>query len=187
MGMGDAELISRWQQGELRAFEALVERWQGPVGRFLARYVGDEDRAQDLCQEVFLRAYRGRGVYADVGAFRAWLYRVALNVARDAARRRRPPAVPLNGDGAGVADPRPSAEAVCERRETGRLVAEALAALPEPLRAVLLLRHYEQLSFEDIARATGTPASTLKSRFAAALARVRDHLRSRGWAAEEAD
>src|SRR5206468_2985465 len=110
-----------------------------------------------------------------------WLYRIALNVARDAARRRRP-VVAAAPD---LADPSPDAGQVAVRREVSEAVARAVAELPEALRVVLVLRHDEGLSFEDIARLTGTPASTLKSRFATALQRLRVRLRELGLGPEE--
>jgi RNA polymerase sigma-70 factor (ECF subfamily) len=181
----DADLIVRWQQGDAAAFAALVRRWQQPVGRFLARLAGPSDLVDDLCQEVFLRVYEAAGRYRETGAFSTWLYRIALNVARDAGRRRRHQPVPLDGpDPAGAG---PSPEAVCARQELARLVARAVAELPDPLREVLVLRHYEDLSFEEIARLTGTPASTLKSRFAAALQRLRHRLPQLGCQQEDLD
>jgi RNA polymerase sigma-70 factor (ECF subfamily) len=185
MGSPEEDWVERWQRGEPAAFEALVRRWQQPVGRFLFRLVGRAELVNDLCQEVFLRVYHAGPRYRANGAFSAWLYRIALNVARDAARRRRHQPVPLPGPE--VVDPTASAEARCQQQETARLVAEAVAELPEPLRVVLVLRHYEDMSFEDIARLTGTPASTLKSRFAAALARLRTRLQPLGLGPEETE
>jgi RNA polymerase sigma-70 factor (ECF subfamily) len=174
MDPSDAELMAAWRQGEAAAFAALVRRWQQPVARFLAHLVGPAGAVPDLCQEVFLRAFQAGSRYRESGAFSAWLYHIALNVARDAARRRRP-TVPLgNGE---LTGPDAPPEAICARRELTDAVAQAVAGLPEPLRLVLVLRHYEGMSFEDIARLTATPASTLKSRFTAALARLRAGLR----------
>ena len=181
----DADLIARWQQGDAAAFAALVRRWQQPVGRFLARLAGPADRVDDLCQEVFLRVYEAAGRYRETGTFSTWLYRIALNVARDAGRRRRRDPVPLDDtDPAGTG---PAPEAVCAGQELARLVARAVAELPDPLREVLVLRHYEDMSFEQIARLTGTPASTLKSRFAAALERLRHRLHQLGCHQEDLD
>jgi RNA polymerase sigma-70 factor (ECF subfamily) len=174
MDHSDAELMAAWRQGEAVAFAALVRRWQQPVARFLAHLVGPAGSVPDLCQEVFLRAWQAGPRYRESGAFSAWLYRIALNVARDAGRRQRR-TLPLgNGEWTGQAAP---PEAICAGRELAGAVAQAVAGLPEPLRVVLVLRHYEGMSFESIARLTGTPASTLKSRFAAALARLRARLR----------
>lgn len=182
MGHDDAELIERWRRGDAAAFEALVRRWEQPVGRFLFRLVGRADLAQDLCQEVFLRVYLAGPRYRESGAFSGWLYRIALNLARDMARRRRFDARPLPD-----ADPAaaPATESVCEQRELAEIVTQALAELPAPLREVLVLRHYEGMKFEEIARLLRTPASTLKSRFATALNRLRVRLEQLGWSYEE--
>jgi RNA polymerase sigma-70 factor (ECF subfamily) len=183
MEASDAELIRHWQGGDGGAFAALVGRWQQPVARFLTHLIGPASHVPDLCQEVFLRVYQAGAGYRETGAFSTWLYRIALNVARDAGRRRRHEPLPLaNGDVAGLV---PSPQAVCEQKELSRLVAAAVADLPEGLRLVLVLRHYEDLSFEQIGRLTGTPASTLKSRFAAALTRLRDRLGPLGYDQED--
>ena len=177
----DEELMARWQRGDAAAFAALVRRWQQPMARFLFRLTGDAALVPDLCQEVFLRVHAARGGYHDNGRFASWLYRIALNVARDAGRRRRP-AVAAAPD---LADPSPDAGQVAVRREVSEAVARAVAELPEALRVVLVLRHDEGMSFEDIARLAGTPASTLKSRFATALQRLRVRLRELGLGPEE--
>jgi RNA polymerase sigma-70 factor (ECF subfamily) len=182
MAHDDADLIRRWNRGDATAFEALVRRWQGPVARFLARITGRPGGEPDLCQEVFLRVLRSAGRYREEGAFSTWLYQIALNAARDAARRRRHDPQPLDGtDPPGEA---PTAERDCERRELAEAVTAALAKLPEPLREVLVLRHYEGMSFEQMARVLGTPATTLKSRFAVALRQMQARLRRLGFCPE---
>jgi RNA polymerase sigma-70 factor (ECF subfamily) len=184
----DAELMERWQRGEAGAFEALVHRWQQPVACLLGRLMGAA-LAPDLCQEVFLHLFLAGRRYRETGAFRTWLYRIVLNVARDAGRRQRRQAArlpcvaaPLEqevaANGVGPAD------VVCQK-EAVQALSRALAELPQPLREVLVLRHYEGLKFEQIARLTGTPASTLKSQFSAALERLRARLQSLGWGPEE--
>ena len=180
MGRTDAELMRRWRHGDAAAFAALVERWQQPVARFLTRLLGRPDRTADLCQEVFLRVLQAAPRYRESGQFAPWLFRIALNVARDAGRRLRhaPARLP---DLAGAAP----TDVLCERRELARVVACAVAELPPPLREVLALRHDQGLSFEAMARLLDTPASTLKSRFAAALHRLRDRLHELGWSFEE--
>jgi RNA polymerase sigma-70 factor (ECF subfamily) len=183
MGQDDSDLIRRWQRGDGQAFEALVRRWQTPVARFLARLVGRPDLVPDLCQEVFLRVHLARARYRPEGAFSTWLYRIALNIGRDALRRHRRRPVPLPEQEPAAADD--PAEVRCEQEELARAVDDALAELPAPLREVLVLRHYEGMSFEDIGRLLGTAASTLKSRFAAALQRLRVRLEQLGWSHEE--
>jgi RNA polymerase sigma-70 factor, ECF subfamily len=159
----------------------LVRRWQQRVAALLGRLAGPH-AAADLCQEVFLRLYQAGPRYREQGAFTTWLYRIVLNTAHDAGRRARRQPQPLalhEPPGDGGPD-----DAVC-RRETVHLVTEAIAELPDALRDVLILRHYEGMHFEEIARLTGTPASTLKSRFTAALARLRVRLEQKGLAPEE--
>jgi RNA polymerase sigma-70 factor (ECF subfamily) len=171
----DAELAARWQRGDTGAFAELVRRRQQPIARFLTHFVGTPELVSDLCQEVFLRAFTAGPRYRECGAFSAWLYRIALNVARDAGRRRRMRIVPLE-----TAEPvagEISPESAGEQQEVVESVAAAIAELPEPQRLVLVLRHYEGMSFEDIARLTAIPASTLKSRFSAALNQLRVRLR----------
>jgi RNA polymerase sigma-70 factor (ECF subfamily) len=164
-----------WRSGEAAAFEALVRRWQQPVARLLFHLVGRDELVADLCQEVFLRVYEHRDRYRETGAFSAWIYRIALNVARDAQRRSRKETVGLGDREAAASGPSP--EDACAQAECGRLIARSIAELPEPLRLVLVLRHYDEMSFEDMARLLGAPASTLKSRFRAALERLRQRLR----------
>ena len=160
-----------------------MRRWRRPIAHFLFRCTGRTDRVQDLCQEVFLRVYQSAGRYRETGAFPSWLFRIALNVARDAGRRRRRDPAPLAA--AEPADPTAPVETFCRRRELADALARAAAELPEPMRVALALRHDEGLSFEEIARLTGAPASTIKSRFAAALARLRARLEQLGYGPEE--
>jgi RNA polymerase sigma-70 factor (ECF subfamily) len=185
MGHQDADLIRRWQRGDAAAFEDLVRRWQQPMARFLARLVGRTDRVQDLCQEVFLRVHLAAPRYSEAGAFSTWLYRIALNVARDAGRRRRHEPGPLPYPEPPA--PAPPVETLAAQHELAEAVADAVAMLTPPLREVLVLRHYEGMNFEEMARLLETPASTLKSRFGAALNQLRVCLQQRGWNHEETD
>src|SRR6266576_3933620 len=93
--MSDAELFRLWREGNAAAFEALVVRWQQPMARFLYRYTGSDEGVSDLCQEVFLRIYTAGPRYREKGTFSSWLYRIALNVARDSGRRCRRPTLSL--------------------------------------------------------------------------------------------
>lgn len=183
MGRDDPDLIRRWREGGPDAFADLVRRWEAPVARFLARLTTRPDLAPDLCQEVFLRVHLARQRYRPEATFSTWLFRIALNVARDAARRERHRPEPLTDHD--LPAPAETAEAHCERQELAQAVDQALAGLPEPLREVLVLRHYAGISFEEIARLLEEPASTIKSRFSAALSRLRVVLQQLGWSHEE--
>jgi RNA polymerase sigma-70 factor (ECF subfamily) len=171
----EAALLSRWRQGDPAAFESLVRRWEQPVARFLARFTGGADSVADLCQEVFLRVYQARERYRETGAFSPWLYRIALNVARDAGRRRQRQPLQLLDESHAAAHFAANDDS---RDELAQAVTRAVADLPPHLREVLVLRHYEGMRFEAISRTTGIPATTLKSRFVAALHRLRVALRS---------
>ena len=179
--------MRRWQAGDPAAFADLVSRWQQPVAGFLARLAGP-DRVPDLCQEVFLRVLQNGSRYRETGHFSTWLFQIALNVARDAGRRRKssrhtPCAEVPTGTRSVPATLSP--DELCERQELVRAVQVAVAELPRPLREVLALRHDQGMNFEEMARVLGTPASTLKSRFAAALSRLRRRLCELGYSPEE--
>jgi len=163
MGPADSELMKRWQQGDSLAFEALVRRWEQRVANLLQRLLVIADQIPDLCQEVFLKLYQARDRYQENGNFAPWLYQIVLNTARDAGRRRR--RQPVRAEHVEPVDSAKPAEAHCEEKELGARVRQAVAELPAAL--------------------TGTPASTLKSRFASALNRLRGRLQELGWNPEE--
>lgn len=178
-----SELIERWRRGDPAAFESLVRTWEGPIGRFLFRMTRSVETTRDLTQELFAKVYTARNSYRDRGHFSTWIYRVALNLWCDEARRNKRQSEPypetelpggeLPGDGWAV------------RNETVERVTAALNELSPPLKEVLVLRHYEDFSFEEMARLLETPASTLKSRFAVAIRQMADRLASRGLRPEE--
>src|SRR5436190_539447 len=118
MGESDAEMIRRWRAGEAAAFEAVVRRWETPLCRFLSR-LAPADQLGDLTQEVFLRVHRAGPGYRENGHFSTWLFQIALNVARDAARRARPQQPLPAEEPPGKNE---QAEGVCQRREAGELV-----------------------------------------------------------------
>ena len=182
MEQDDGELIRRWRAGEPAAFDALVRRWEQPVARFLARMLGMSAPLADLCQDVFVRVYQSRDRYREEGSFSAWLYRIALNLARDHARKqsRRPISLPEEVPIGAEANDRH-----WRQQEVREAIDLALCQLPLSLREVLVLRHYEELNFEEMARMLKTPASTLKSRFAVAVRKMQTILRTLGWDDEE--
>ena len=173
MGNSDADLMQRWRAGDPSAFALVVRRWEPALARFLTR-LAPADRVPDLVQETFLRVHRAGSGYRENGHFSTWLFQIALNVARDATRRARPvhplptEEPPARGE---------SAEVDFARREVGERVSRAVAELPAALREVIALRHDAGMNFEEMARQLGIPATTLKSRFAAALRRLRESLR----------
>jgi len=178
----DGDRMRLWAAGDRAAFEGIVRTWERPLGSFLVRLTGDADEASDLTQEVFFRVYLKGAKYREAGTFRTWLFQIALNLSRGAARKRtRKPSIPLaeSHDPAGITPDH-------DDRERAELVAAALGELPGPLREVVVLRHYEALSFEAMARLLGTPSTTLKSRFAAAMTKLEYALTARGLKPESA-
>src|SRR4030095_13557983 len=89
MGLTDEELVGAFQEGDAAAFDELVARWDRRIHAAIYRIVGADDDARDLCQEAFLKAYRGLGTFKREARFSSWLYQIALNVCRDRIRRRR--------------------------------------------------------------------------------------------------
>jgi len=135
----------------------------------LLRMVGRRDVAEDLMQETMLRAFRGLESYQPEGKFRAWIFRIAGNRARDWIRQQRRRA-PMPDD------PRPATEAPADApaiaRERGRRVEQALARLSEADREVLLMRYYGNMTFKDVAQATGEPLGTVLARAHRALKKL---------------
>lgn len=169
----DGERMRRWADGDRSAFEEIVRAWERPVGRFLVRLTRDSDLAGDLTQEVFLRVYLKGSKYTHGGTFKTWLYQIALNLARDAARKQaRSPQLPLLP----TAHPAIDSEPAFDLQQQADVVNAALAELSDPLREVIILRHYEDLSFESMGRMLGVPATTLKSRFTVAMKKLEELL-----------
>ena len=184
----DERLMLRFQHGDVRAFEVLVRRHRTPVYSFLARLTGDRARAEDLCQETFLKAVRASADWAPRARFQTWLYAIARNRAIDEARRQAFRRAERLEDAAGAApsadDPPP------DRAAEGALLRPkleaALAALPEEQREVFLLREYAGLRFPEIAQVTGVPENTVKSRMRYALEALRARLSALGVGPDEA-
>jgi RNA polymerase sigma-70 factor (ECF subfamily) len=168
----DEALIARVQRGEKAAFDVLVLRYQHRIVKLVGRYVRNPSDALDVAQDVFIKAYRALGNFRGESAFYTWLYRIAINTAKNhlAARGRRPKEVDLTGpDGEPLAID--DLQADDETPEKVMLVAEikatilrTMAALPEDLRTAITLREIDGMSYEDIATAMDCPIGTVRSR-----------------------
>jgi RNA polymerase sigma-70 factor (ECF subfamily) len=163
-----------------QAFARLVSRWEGPIRRLCARMTGDPHRAEDLTQTAFARVFAARTDWQPSGKFSTFLWRIALNLCHDELRKTRRRGEcsleALEDEGTGAVDQfaadglPPDAEA--DVRERGELVRRAMQELPAHYRAVVVLRHYEQLKFHEIAEVLGIPEGTAKSRMAGALTQL---------------
>jgi RNA polymerase sigma-70 factor (ECF subfamily) len=180
----DHDLMHLAQQGDAAAFAQLVERWQNPVARLVRQLLGPQADVEDLCQEVFVRVLRARDRYQPSHAFSTWMYRIALNVARDFRRRqqRRPPMLVASQDVPSPAIPTIDALA---RDEEAKAIAASLTSLPDELREILVLKHFGHLSSNEIAQVVNLPPGTVKSRLQAALKKLRGELLRRGLSPSE--
>jgi RNA polymerase sigma-70 factor, ECF subfamily len=173
----DTNLVERSQAGDLRSFEQLVERYRDVVFRVVARVTGD-DAAEDVTQDVFLRAYHRLDRFRAEGPFRAWLLQIAHNAALTHAGRRRVGAVPLD---VLEDDPPPGMRKTLadeiEGRERRRRLDTKVKALSPHHRAVLVLRDIEGFSYDEIAQVTDTPLGSLKARLHRARGELIDVLR----------
>jgi len=168
----DLELVRRVQKGERGAFDLLVLRYQHKVVKLVARLLRDPAEAEDVAQEAFVKAYRALGSFRGDSAFYTWLYRIAVNTARNtmASRQRRPLdyEADLSESEQSVVESRmrhgDTPEAVALTDEIHRTVNDAIEALPEDLRTAIILREIEGLSYEEIAEAMDCPVGTVRSR-----------------------
>jgi len=168
----DSALVERVQQGDKRAFDLLVLKYQHKLIKLISRYVRDASEVQDVAQEAFIKAYRALPRFRGDSAFYTWLYRIAINTAKNhlVSQSRRPPVSDIDVLDAeqfdGTADLRENAtpERLLLKDEIQRTVIDAIEALPPDLRTAVTLRELEGLSYEEIAQAMDCPIGTVRSR-----------------------
>ena len=181
----DWELVKRVQQGDTRAFEVLVLKYQNKVINLVSRFVRDGAEAEDVAQETFIKAYRAIANFRGDSAFYTWLYRIAINTAKNfiVAAGRRPPTSDMDVNGEENVDSREelaeiaTPELQLQRRELEEAIQRAIAELPEDLRMALTLCELEGLSYEEIAKVMDTPIGTVRSRIFRARQAVDEHLK----------
>ena len=173
--MTDAMLVRRVLDGDTAAFTTLVDRHAAACTRFATRMLGNREDAEDATQETFLRAYRSLARYEERQAFRTWLFQILINRCRTAAvrRQRRHRMFLVDDDAVASASVTPAAEASDLRAELQRVV----DALDPDQREAFLLKHVEQLSYDEMAAATGVGVSALKMRVKRACDRMQWMLR----------
>jgi len=168
----DRELVVRVQQGDKRAFDVLVLKYQHKIVKLISRYIRDHAECQDVAQEAFIKAYRALGGFRGDSAFYTWLYRIAINTAKNylVAQGRRPGDDSIDAQDAeqfegesGLKD-YATPERMALKDEIERTVFQAIDDLPEDLRMAITLRELEGLSYEEIAQAMGCPIGTVRSR-----------------------
>lgn len=169
-----ARLVTAAKAGDQEAFGRLVEAYQDRIYGYLVRMLADPDEAEDVAQEVFLRAYRSLGRFRGASSFHTWLYRIASNLAIDVARRRKRQDNSVSLDAPlesgedeyerEIADDSRAPDQISEQAELQRAVRQAVMDLPEKLRDVVVLYELQGESYEDIADILDVPLGTVKSR-----------------------
>ncbi|WP_243041086.1 RNA polymerase sigma factor RpoE [Dyella sedimenti] len=181
----DSALVERVQQGDKRAFDLLVRKYQHKVIGLVSRYVKNQSESEDVAQEAFIRAWRAIGSFRGESAFYTWLYKIAVNTAKNhlVAMGRRPPTDDIAIDDAAFL---PGADRMQEsatperelmRQEIEQTVFSTVQSLPEELRAAITLREVDGLSYEEIAEAMGCPIGTVRSRIFRAREAIDEKLR----------
>ena len=170
--VSDRELVERVQRGERKAFDLLMLKYQHRIAKLIARYVQDPAEVLDVAQEAFMKAYRAIPRFRGDSAFYTWMYRIAINTAKNhlAAQARRPRESGVDVTDAeqfdGVAELKEYAtpEGLALTEEIQQTVIAAIEALPQDLKVAISLRELEGLSYEDIARVMECPIGTVRSR-----------------------
>jgi RNA polymerase sigma-70 factor (ECF subfamily) len=179
----DQELVERAQSGDKRAFDLLVLKYQHKIINLISRYLRDSNDVQDVAQEAFIKAYRALPRFRGDSAFYTWIYRIAINTAKNhlVSMSRRPPASDIDAMDAeqyeGHMNIRENAtpERLLLKDEIEKVVFSAMDDLPDDLRTAITLRELEGLSYEEIAEAMECPVGTVRSR----IFRARDAINSK--------
>ncbi len=181
----DASIVKLVQQGDKLAFDLLVRRYQFKVSNLISRYVYDQSEIEDIAQEVFVKAYRAINGFRGESAFYTWLYRIAINTAKNylVAQSRRPPNTDIEASDAELTESGRNLrdigtpESDLLSRELADRISEALEELPDDLRTALTLRELEGLSYDEIAAAMDCPIGTVRSRIFRAREAIDKQLR----------
>ncbi len=182
--MVDKELVERVKQGDKRAFDALVLKYQHRLVKLISGYVRDQADVHDIAQEAFIKAYRAIPKFRGDSAFYTWLYRIAINTAKNylVSQGRKPRTVDIDDDtdGSFLSNPElrdiATPDRLIQRDEIEKTVFDAIEQLPEDLRVAVTLRELDGLSYEEIADAMDCPIGTVRSRIFRAREAIDDRL-----------
>lgn len=178
--LADGDLLERAMSGREEGFEELVRRYQKPITGYVFRMVGNYDAALDVTQEVFIKVYNSMSRYSSEYKFSTWLYKISHNAAIDYLRRNSNQAQSLeteNEEGGyqlQIESKRPSPETEREQTEWRNEIANVIKLLPASYRELIILRHHQDLSYDEIAEVTNLPLGTVKNR----LFRAREMMRA---------
>jgi len=181
----DQDLVRRVQKGDKTAFDMLVLKYQHKAIKLISRYIRDPSEAQDVAQEAFIKAYRALPNFRGDSAFYTWLYRIAINSAKNhlVSRSRRPPGSDIDAadaeqfDGAMALKENATPEQILFKNELADEISQAIDELPEDLRTAITLREFEGMSYEEIAEAMACPIGTVRSRIFRARETIDNRIR----------
>jgi len=182
----DQQLVERAQNGDKRAFELLVVKYQRKLTRLLSRFIRNSGEVEDVAQEAFIKAYRALPSFRGESAFYTWLYRIGINTAKNylvAMGRRAPTSTGLDAEEAETFDDNErlrdmnTPEAELMSKQMAAVVNETMQTLPEELRTAITLREIEGLSYEEIAEVMNCPIGTVRSRIFRARETIAGQLR----------
>jgi RNA polymerase sigma-70 factor (ECF subfamily) len=185
MQPGDEVLMQKVKEGDMRAFDVLVRRWEHRLFNLIYKIIGDYETAKDVRQEVFLRVYQAARRYRPISQFSTWLYRIAINCSINELKKLKrcrmfPLTMPYEDkDGKQqsleniLTDLKPQPDEIIQRNEINECIQNALNRLPDEQRIVIILRHYEGMKFQQIASLLDCPLSTVKSRMRYGLEQLR--------------
>ena len=188
----DREVVQRALAGSESAFREIVLRYQRPVHGLLVRMVRDPSLAEDLAQEVFLKAFRALESFDPERKFSSWLFKIAHNTAIDQLRRKQLATVPLESPDEDKPDPLAllpdqkgeSPDRALDRQNLAQAIQAAVGRLRVEYREVVILRFQQDLSYEEIAEITGLPLGTVKTHLHRARKAMARHLEELGWGLE---
>lgn len=178
----DKDLVHRTQDGDLSAFNHLVAKYRNRVVGVATRMLGDRVEAEDVAQDVFVKAYRGLGRFQGEALFSTWLYRITANSCLNQRRRRRPEAQISEGADDPelfLSDPSSNPHHLLEQKELKIFLEKSIQSLPEEQRIVLILRDIEGLSYEAIADALGLELGTVRSRLHRARLQIQARIKEK--------
>ena len=181
----DRALVDRVQKGDKRAFDLLVRKYQHKIVGLVSRYANNHAEAEDIAQDAFVRAWRAIGSFRGDSAFYTWMYKIAVNTAKNhlVAQGRRPPADDIDAEdavfvsGSDRMQETATPERELMRQQVEQTVFGAVQALPEELRTAITLREVDGLSYEEIAEAMQCPIGTVRSRIFRAREAIDEKLR----------
>jgi len=184
--MTDTELIYRFLEGDINAFNRLVKRWEKPIYNFIYRNLSNECVAKDICQKTFIRVYMKLNKLKDINKFSSWLYKIAINLCRDEQRKNKNrnyidcdqgeyeknfKAIQLKTDENNAPDK------ILDKKQIESLLKVQLQKIPTEQRVVIIMKQYQDLKFREIADILGEPINTVKSRLYYGLKALRNNFK----------